>query len=199
MVDKFDTPFDPLAPAAVASYDFLELATGVGYAKFYCFDTEDASGADYNIISEVIETKNQSTNSNNLEFSTTFNQLTTIEGDMFIRMHWGFRDNGNGSTLNATVSIQKNGVEVGTVTSEDLTSTANVSAKEVMKVNIPRTSFATGDVLTAEVTISTSGSIILYFIAHDPEDGGFTPGGGWTGGALTESQFKLTIPFKIAL
>lgn len=193
-------PFPPSAPLQIFTVDFTEISTGLGYNSFYCFDTEDSTGIHYGLLSKVIETLSKSSTSSTLafEFETTFKYLATMVGDAFVKLHWGFRSNGNLSTGALTLSLQKNGVEFASITTKDMSSTTNVHRVEKMKIVIPKTTFQQGD--TFKMVISSAfdpDATLMRFLAHDPEDEATTPGSSWTGGAINDTIFKVAIPFKI--
>lgn len=188
---------------AIISFDFFSFTNGLGYTDFFCFSTQDNSSKKLNILNKVFKSSVShsilGSGGGSIEFTTTFNQTKIMKGKGLFQFHWAFKDNGGGSTGFATISMEKNGVEIVSARGQDLTSSSNISRLEIIEMDIPITKFSRDDIWKIKLTITISGGTQQTFIAHDPEDGAWTPVSPWTGSALADSIFKASIPFKVVL
>lgn len=181
----------------LVNVDFGDFTKGLGYVEFFCFDSKDDTSTKFNILNKVIRGANKNTSGQTLEFTTKFGVTQIMDGEAYAQFHWGFRTNGNEGTAHATISIEKNGVELVSERGVDLVSSGNISRVEVINLDIPNTTFSPGDILKIKIVNTALGGVfIAAFIAHDPLDESFTPGGSWTGGVVSESVCKLNIPFQ---
>ena len=81
------------------------------------FETKYSVGAKFSILNKAL--KGSSTHlitPSSTEFTTTFGITQRMEGKVLFQVHWGFRMNGNSGTGNIVLSLEKNGVEIATVT-----------------------------------------------------------------------------------
>lgn len=196
----------PTPPSsAIATYSFDDFTTGLGYVTFYCFETEDNTDSlTYHILNTAVKGSDNHKFSNStitLEFTVDFGVNQIMGGIAYFQFHWGFKNNGNSSSGYATISVEKNGVELATERGLNLTSTSNTQRTEVIKLDIPPTTFTPKDTLKIKIVATDPGTSVNdgLWVAFDPLDTGFTPGGGWTGGAIADTVFKANIPFKIDL
>ena len=183
------------------SHNFSDFTNGLGYVEFFMFETKDSVGAKFSILNKALKVSSTHLiTPSSTEFTTTFGITQRMEGKVLFQVHWGFRMNGNSGTGNIVLSLEKNGVEIATVTGEDLTSTTNTERTEIIEINVPNTVFGPGDILKVKITIAFDPSNLVndgYWLAIDPKDTSFTPGGGWSGGSISDTVFKTNIPFII--
>ena len=189
---------------AIVSFDFFNFTNGLGYVEFFCFTTQDNTSRKYNILNDAIKSSSQSINLGaetvSVSYTTIFNQPKKIKGKILTQFHWGFRANGNTETIYATISLEKNGVEQVSARGQDLTSTGNTHRIEIIEMDTDLINFKKDDILKIKITFTQqTGANLGTWIAHDPLDQGFTPPTPWTGGALTDSKFKILIPFVVDL
>jgi len=200
-------PLDPdlteftTASPIVVNVDFSDFTYGLGYVEFFCFESEDNTSKKYNILNKALRgsATHKLQNGITLEFTTTFGITQIMGGKAYAQFHWGFTNNGNESSSYATISIEKNGVELVTARGTNLTFTSSIHRVEVISFDIPETSFSQNDVFKIKIVIpdTATSSPNSMWLGFDPLDTSFTPGGAWGGGAVTETQFKLNTPFKI--
>lgn len=212
---------------AIASYSWTDLSSGKGYRTFY---GGYALPAGYFLSTTALNSGNQTAATHegittissaltgawakkiNINFDTTFDTPQTINGDCFINCTIGLAGTTGTDAYGdfyPLVSILKNGVHLasGAATAQTMSLNAGTSnpnsGEQALKINIPETFFAIGDVLrfTAEVWGYNGGANTgLVGLAHDGSnrnDGIINAATGKTIEDADSTQLTFHVPFKI--
>lgn len=197
------------APAAIASYNYTDIAEGTGIVQFYGFAV--ASGASFllgtaQVYSTPIESNNIALTPGDMvdkDFDlTAFNTARTISGDGFISMSSaGTQTGGTGVRFNNVIIRKWDGTtETDLVTvSGALYGFVNDSRKtETLKFTVPTTVYKSGEQLrvTVQVVTHTAATNGNVFLAHDPQGRNgptFIPA---SDGSDT-TKLEVFIPFRI--
>ena len=197
-LQKFST-----ASQVLVNVDRGDFTTGLGYVEFFCFDAVDNTSIKYNILNKAIRGTNKEVDAGGggnitISFTTKFGITQIMEGKIYAQFHWAFTGTGGGDSRFATISIEKNDVELGSERGLTVThSSTTTSTVEVISFDVPNTTFSPGDTFKIKIALNAGGGGSSgAFITFDPLDSSFTPSAGnWTGGAITDTVFKLNIPF----
>ena len=189
------------ASQILVNIDSGDFTTGLGYVEFFCFESTDNTSIKYNILNKALRGSDTHTigDAITLSFTSSFGVTQIMDGEAYCQFHWGYRSNGNPCTSYATISIEKNGVEIATQRGTDLAiSSGQAERTEVISLDIPNTTFSPGDTFKIKIVIIDPGPTTTdgVFLAHDPLDTTFTPTAGSWSGTITETDFKLNIPFQ---
>lgn len=177
----------------LASYDYLDIASGAGFVKYYGFNTGDSVGTEYGLSAEKVYSDDVETDVTALTTSyvkkldldfdtTTFNLPQTVKGDVIINVTTGARHN-SGNTLSTYViaKVRKwdgaTETEIANTQSETWAVVSNNVQKSntfTFKVTVAKTLFKKGETLriTFEVWAKASGvsASAITTIAHSPFD-----------------------------
>lgn len=205
--------------AAVASYDWTDLAAGTGVVAYTGY-TSQVSGAalQYNItsndsVNSTSGAAHASGSSNtflNLDFDLTeFNTPRTIKGNILVNFGYYVR-----STLSSTIkgysiiTIKKvrNGtpIDIGQQSGAVVNSGAGIITKKIMSIPISVTNslFKKGDILRVNAYLSASGANdggCEIVVGTDPQNGDqhwLIPS---TDNPKTITKFLAYVPYKIDL
>lgn len=171
---------------AIASFDFFDLATGIGYKRSYCMDVDGDFVLSQNILYGNIGFSNFTT-SIDIDFdSSVALKPFTIKGDFFINIPMTrVRDGTGGSSLmsyTVTVTIRHwDGSTETDLGTDSATESSNMSANQVkhkvhaFKININKRLFKVGDLLRISVIgTAESSEFGTTTLGHDPKSRTFT-------------------------
>lgn len=207
MADVLPLNFPIPGENAVASYNYEELASGLGYIEFYGLSILDGTTPDTEYFLTTSEIYSQdieltSTATTYSFYSSPFNLPRVVEGRAYVELPFGAKG-GSGDTAAATVAIKH--YDGSTATTLDTTKTETLedpgtngtnAEVQVLKFNLAETNFKIGDQLLITITTERTGSAVAV-IALDPKNR--------EGTQMTENNgadsrvFKAGIPFKINL
>jgi len=183
----------PARREPIISYDYFDVANGVGYQTFY--GGRASSGAYFttvspNMYSETIKTTSGAFNQNvyikgfEEDFDITFNVPKIIKGNTFIAIPVGFyskisEGSEAGQHYTKVEIFHYDGTTatpLGNSTSEIIKSYPLSSTKKshghigTIKINIPQTHFKAGETLRFNVQAWASGatSNLFFGVGHDP-------------------------------
>lgn len=194
--------FPTYPETAIASYDYVDIASGTGLVNLYPIVGQDSTGNTYDIVKDtamraaVIETSRvNSSGTTTLTFDlAAFNKPRHIEGTAYAVIP--FYEIGNSSAAYVTIKLQ----HYDGTTATDLTATVqSVSLSEAageylsLFLKLPITTeahFSRGEILRAVVTLTTGASITAR-VGHDPSNQ-TSPSTD-----LDNTQLIISVPFRI--
>lgn len=201
---------------ALTSYDWYDLANGVGYKTFYPMFTNQGTNTEVKILtpeplySSKIASGNAATNNT---FNLTFTKHATIGGDVSLSIPAVVYGD---TSISMAIKIYKSSggvdTQLGSTTSATLTTAHGAQylwGATGFNVVVPTTTFANGDILKLQIESTNPQASTQFFYFHDPAsrsvtsalnddvDWGMLDGNAVTGVQSTAS--KLNIPFKIDL
>ena len=203
----------------IASYDFTELASGLGYVLFYGTVSTPVGVKTYNLMTNQLEPGNSAyansedhERSSNLRsasppetitktFTTSqFNSTKIVDGTAIVNFTV---DTGTGATnqMPATgmdVSILKNSTTLVTTNVGVQLSGNGVAATYNLTMDVPQTIFKKGDTLAVKTSVALIDTQSVYF-EHDPlnRDRGATGNRMALTATTNPTAFRVYIPFKI--
>lgn len=190
------------AEAGVASYDYTDIASGVGYSKFYLMVSDDDSGRQYSLqpstfYSFLVETK-KTNNSVTLTFdSSPFNLPRTIRGTAYLNI--GIQMEAPAGDITAT--FQKwDGSNATNIATPVVDSGRNTADAIVFCFEMPctQTIITKGEQLRLVLTLDTAGTSGEYIaVGHDPlnRDGATLK----PASEDTITSSNINVPFRIDL
>lgn len=193
--------FSQKGGTTIATYDYLDLASGTGYKTFYGLGIKDASGIIYSLVSSNslassrqanLLTSSSGTQTFNLDF--TFYAPTIIQGDAYVTFTWYAPGGGSAGTAEFEFYHVRGVTEtlIGEITSQSL---GVEISRETLKASLTSTPFSIGDIYRVKVKMARSGGTINLLI--DPTSRAtYTETG--TGITIGSSLLILT-PFKVDL
>lgn len=195
MVSKIPILFRTTRPNSITSYDFVDIASGRGYIKYWMFATSDNSGVSYNLTQNQIysDASQQDGNDDNyicstaeaqtnitatkvldMDFDLLIDRPIIIEGDAFFTGTVEQRTvSGSGSTTGyLIVKVRK--VNNASTESDILSVTGGTftnGARSTLKLTIPRNKFKSGEKIriTVEVYVTIGAGVTKdVSFGHDP-------------------------------
>ncbi|KKL85263.1 hypothetical protein LCGC14_1956470 [marine sediment metagenome] len=199
--------FRKASEAAIASYNYTDIAEGTGVVTFYGMTTKQDTTKTYILTSSATNFSNDASTGSaavtttnairlDLDFDlSTFNLPKRIRGTAIVEASLSATKNATSMAYYYIAKIKKNDVVIGQAQSET-NSVASDTKYETMTVKIPITTiqnFKKSDILrlTMEVwagTASGSGSVSLF---HDPKNR--------TVATSLTTQLKVDVPFVLDL
>ena len=174
---------------AIASFNFTDIASGLGVQIFFATIGETSGGNTYHLLGTAVTSKNDAAdkrllNGTDVDFDTSpFNLPRTVKGTAFVSGSFKV-DAGNNISCTATILKFDGSTETtigSTITSQTETSTSNERGV-LLKIPLTETLIKKGELLRLTITVATAGGI--SGLHADPLG--------------TEGQpLKLLIPFKI--
>ena len=193
----------------IATFDFVEIASGLGFTTFLGTASEDGSGVSYHLLtnadawSDPIGTERTGVGTTELNFDTSpFNLQRVAKGTAYFSA--GMGQAGSGETAKIIVQlihVDSDSVET-TISSEITTATKTASGTTGVMyfVPIPITEkiFEQGSSLRLEVKMVKVSGGNLLIIGHDPANqfqtaSNFDPANGGT------TTMRLFMPFKLPI
>lgn len=173
-------------PTAVASYDYQDLADGLGLITFYPFYSEGAGTYHLGTTTEIVsEPPDLNVNNGTYTFNASvFNTPRVAKGNAIIVIPV-FYD--TGATLQVQLQKVSGGVATNIHTAQSLAKGAVSNYYLNFNVALTETSFKVGDNLRLVVTIS--GESGTSYIGIDPANN--------AGVSLTPTKSFILIPFKV--
>ena len=179
----------------IASYDFLDFASGFGYRKLYLANATNATTPYFFLTPQTIESDYLSVSLSGTradDFDITFSNKVEIQGDAYI---CSTMQTSGGSSINVTFTLKKVTGAGTTTLASAVTGTlaaSTVGVRTVLLDAIPLTSFAPGDILRISASSVVAGTG-FYFI--DPSGRTSLTESG-TAASVSGTTFIL-LPFKI--
>ena len=194
------------SPANILSYNYEDVASGLGVSTFYLFNTTNSTATTYHLTDQVIYSADiaqkitASTTSDTDYDLTTFNHPRTTEGTGIIQLSVGAQTTAGVTSFYVVLTLRKvsGGVETDlvSVTSPTLTTAANPTSSALnfcMEMTIPKTLFKIGDTLRLNVAGTTNAGGVGY-IGIDPKSR--SKGIGHTV-TMTITDSNIQVPFKL--
>jgi len=187
---KIPHNFQEAGEAAIASFDFEDIASGKAYQTFYGFDAnrvQDYFLTPVVVNSQTIKTYSESnegaegafSKESDVDFDITFNVPRTIQGDALVNVTCGMTRVGGTNAICHMfpwIRIKKNDTELvslsGAVLYSGALGTTQESKMYAFNMTVPKTHLKIGDTLRITTEIyAVSGSNKAYVgFAHDPAD-----------------------------
>lgn len=199
MAELMPVNFPVPAESTLATYNFTDVANGLGYQSFYSFlNSAGTFGLTDNssIYSQVSNSTISANGTFNNDFVTsTFNTPRRIMGTLIANIPLQkTAGNSTNATTTITVYIVSGGVstQIGTGSATSLTTAAAYtidSMWQCISVALTTTNFKIGDYIKVNVTI-TAGNQIFY-VGHDPANRAPT--------SMLMTRMAFLVPFRINL
>ena len=207
---------------AIASYDFIDIASGIGFKKFYAVGTNSSSGKQYSLSSEVIasDVDNYQGSVSDLDIESTDvaakgewnfdlpiqRSLTLAACDVLINTTLGLSIGGGGASELARLKYRLYRVVGGTeyligsqVTTQNESSSSSTAYRLSTRYTIPRTDLRVGDTLRLEIQIwgyRSAGTVSTAYIMFDGANRSTVSGSPFTNLAI---DLHMTLGFRIDL
>ena len=207
---NFPTPTE----TAIATYDYSDVASGLGYREFQCFATTVATSSEeyfisdnpiYSVPSSTGQTVNNHTVTQTTTFKTSaFRLAQTIEGMMFLQITHSINATSFSGTARITATLQHYDGDTTTVTdlgnavSDDhvvAPTGTTIPATVYMPISISKIIFKKGDKLYLKIEHYQSAGGVgnrVFALYHDPTDAAI-------GANTNPTTLKLQIPFRLDL
>lgn len=192
------TKFTTASPQ-IASFDWLDLATGTGYKQFYLIDTITGAGTtSYTITPQINYGHDGFTppaDPLDIDFDINFEVPITLEGDAILSVWFGTASSDTYTIQYNFKHVDKFGTEtqIGTEVSDSILIQNRVSVF-TGKYNIPLTTFGAGESLRLIITTTAAGNNLS--VLTDPKNRttllGFSPA------TFPASQSTINLPIKIS-
>jgi len=196
----------PVTSEAIASYDYLDFASGFGYRKLYlCGGSNATSGtgsAVYFLTPETLgadKDVNKLTGAGTTNFDIQFRNPVVIHGRALLKT---IQQATGGTTSFYVDWVLKKVAADGTITTLGTIGTANITANTIQTKAayidaIPNTAFSPNDILRLAVTITVGGSGGSAYVYTDPSGRVVLTETG-TGASIGSSSY-IAIPFAVDL
>jgi hypothetical protein len=193
-----------LTPPSVASYNYVDIASGLGFSIYYGASTSLAAGTEYILTDQVLyssaKTVNQSAaTTTTITFTaSSFNKPRTVKGTAFFSCGVGGPSAGSvGMTVTAKVQLWDGSVATdisSQITTATFTTGGGIEDKMfLLQIPLTQTSFKIGESLRLVVTFQTSNA--------NYGEIGIDPAGRETTYITTNATtvMQLNVPFKIEI
>lgn len=197
--------FPPLPEGAIASYDYYDFASGVGYKSFY---PADFSGPLYTLTTETIYSHAGYTiGACDLDFDIEFKRACDVKGDVLANIPCSrYNSTGSGVTIGYTIQVFIRHWDGTTetemandITADNQTSISPATAvSQIDALKIPITTekhFKAGDSLRITLKLVETAGAGRNYLGHDPKNRTDIFG------AITilgkGSQSRISVPFKL--
>ena len=193
------------SPLAIATYPYSEIVDGTGVVTFYgsrvSIDST-AANDEYILITDAIVPSVVNTvmasGGDGKDFDVQFRATKTIEGTAYFQIPCHVNAGGAATLIPSVAVIHYNATAGETVlvaaTTLPTLSTAggHVYGDRVLKVTIPRTKFAIGDILRITIVTTLGGAGVEGEIFHNPA-------GSTANFSVSGGQMKAFIPFEVEI
>lgn len=199
MADIIPTEIPILTANAIASYDYIDLSSGLGFINYKGFTTSLSGAVVYNLGTQTVYShtiaKTDTGADPVINFdSSPFNLPRTAKGTAYVSIGFGIV---GGGTANVQCQLQK--VDGSTVTDiSPLTSGANIGGAGtsvgmwLVPLTLTQTTIGVGQYLRLGVTITGDGADLHEF-GHDPQG----RAGVIVSGASVTTALNCYVPFRI--
>ena len=205
MPEQLPTRFRKASPA-IASYDYLDYVSSVGYRNFYATMAETSSGMVYFLSTTAMDSTFKSTElrritatgagaSTEKNFDVTFNTSAIMNGTAYINFSLRLVNANGAGTVSFTLYKVVGGVEstIGTaITPTNACVATDIYSRMNIPIVIPTTTFSPTDTLRLEVIVSCTAGNSLYVTVDPTSIQTFTET--TTGGTIATSLL-VRIPF----
>jgi len=192
------SPFGMLLESSIASYNFTEMASNLGYVAFYPY----TSSGSFLTTNSTLHSSGAYTNSPATKvFSVKFNKQTLIGGPAKINLLHGDYDNVGDISGLYSISIFKNSILLasGALIATYPTTPGAGALKTTYvcaDIEIPETIIGAGDELKLRIAFESNGSGRL---GHDPANTSWTDLGLTPAAGPDATRSTFLVPFRINL
>lgn len=187
----------------IISYDWTEIANGLGFQTYNAMTTKDSSATQYKLVEFTMDSATDFTkaDSGDTDFVMGFKVPRTIEGKAVLKVHWTVSRASSGAAITGDLSaiLLKNSGTLVTAVATQLSTTSIKDGNEIMEMIIPKTSFAIGDTLTLRLTTVMGAGAEGLWIFHDPLDEDKVINQYGANRTKPDTKLQIHIPFKIDL
>lgn len=185
--------FPATTPQAIASYQWTDIDSGVGYVSFYAAETDDG----YLILTDIPFKASERKGGVKIEGETDvtrtyegspFNTPRIISGTMNI--YYNMWCNTAATPATVTFKVYKNAVQLATGTVYNA-GDASTEYRFMGTLDIPRTKFKIGDVL--KIVFNITGTITTLYLMQNPAGEGRT----YQVKIFEDSCLKFDVPFEV--
>jgi len=176
--------------SSIASYNYTDIANGLGYSSYYPNGIWDGSAVVYLLMSQTLHSQAgvrdfASTNSQDLDLSP-FNTPKTLMGTAYFQ--FSAKTSSGASVITATIK-KVSGASVTSISSAIASSSISTSeAWKILKIPLTKTNFKIGDIL--RLTLAADAGTVHCYVGVDPTN---------TASTITNTQSVLSIPSRISL
>ena len=203
---------------SIASYDWTDIASGLGYVNFTCGTSSPAGTITYQLFKEAMEQGNSATdsllherysvitNDTYITFAlSAFNLATVIRGKVFVTFTVSAANGGTGNMM-PTVQLLLNSTVLGTTTGSEITLASEIKTWN-LSFDVASVSAAPSDILYFKIKLTMQDAATVdHCIYHDSlnrDRASFTPVAHGIFPAVTASlnptELIVKVPFRIDL
>ena len=181
----------------IVSYDYLDIANGLGFQNFYLFQSEDtASGVGYGLTTDTsLRAMPDSLLQTSAEFnfdSSVFNETRTVKGTAYANIVGGTNNAAQSSITLILYKVTAADAEVALSSSFGMTHARSGTITYLIQMPLTETLIKKGEKLRLSLT-TVDNVPGATGIGTDPSSQGF----GIDGGEEYSSNSKIAVPFKI--
>ena len=200
-------PLDPdlteftTASPILASYDYFDFATGLGYKKYYMAGLADSVGNKFILTDDDglladLDNYRVGANGTDVDFDITFNNTISIAAANATISYTIKTEAAAAITMAWTIYHVRGGSETSLGTITDSTTTAGGLAyyRKSMKVALTAKDFQIGDILRVNVIVTSNVALGTAFMWIDPA-GALSAAD--TLGRTVNTSANINIPFKL--
>lgn len=201
----FDGPFPQQQESAIATFDYADLASGLGYDILYGTASKNFAGtASYHLVTDAsakasaaVSALSSATKATYHFLGSSFNEPRTAKGTAYVSLGMG----ANNATAHVAVQIfvldsDLNATAICTLTSSSIITVGatDLSEMKFIPLALTETNIKIGESLRLSVTHQQT-STGNTEVGHDPtgEDGTYIP----LAGTAHTTKMQLLMPFKI--
>jgi hypothetical protein len=198
MAKLLGVKFRNTGEAAIASYDYTDIAEGTGVVRFYLFSSQTSTAADYHLTSNALYSNDLTIpGAADIDFDlSAFNLPKTIRGTAIAVV--GYKLDGTLGPGSAAIifTVRKwdgtTETDIAAVTSKTITVPDGQTYYGIINVpiTIPLTHFKRGEILRLNLVGSNTGSTKLYY-GIDPMNR--------ASGSMEMTAASVYIPFRLDL
>lgn len=211
-----------LGEGALANYDYVDIANGLGYVEFKGYTSRPAGVLTYHLGKEVMETGYASTasivsterfailvnedTSGAVTFQTSeFNLPRILEGKVFVNFTLDTTLNNADSHI-PSATLYLNDTELGTASGASIAGSAIIHTYN-LSFDVSKQKIKRGDVIKLKISsVSTDAGVSRVLLEHDPlnrDEDSYTFSGGDVRRNITASDYptelNVFVPFRIDL
>lgn len=194
------------AEGATASFDFVDLASGLGFQTFDATVMKSDSGTSFALVTNQIKSARIETSSGNSGivnltfYSSPFNLPRTVKGEAVFSAGYNSAIGGASSGTSLAVSLSKwNGTTrtiIGASQALNYTAVSNIISQALFLLPCSQTIIKQGEQLRLDVDIEsrTAGTGHQITIGHDPSD---RDGVQVNAASGATTRMRVLVPFRI--
>lgn len=201
MAKKIPARFLESGEGSISSYDYTDIANGLGYNNFYPGGTVDSVGTDYMLFPITIESaaKECAAAGTLTEFNfdtSAFNLQRVVKGTAFLSMNFIQNSTAAGSDVDVNLyKVDAAGTTETAISSLVEFSGAASTANQYFLLDLPltQTMIKKGEKLRLSIAVKPLNPVVTSYFGSDPTDAASANMAAGT--TLT----KLAVPFRIDL